>query len=58
MTPPREISPRVGLIPTAEFTYEGRMTDPAVSVPTVEAASPDAADTAGPPEEPLGSPLV
>src|SRR5262245_21728112 len=38
MMPARLINPRVGLIPTSEFAFDGQTTEPSVSVPMPIAA--------------------
>lgn len=55
MTPARLVNPRVGLIPTTEFSDAGQRMEPSVSVPSVTAARLAAAAIAEPVLDPHGS---
>src|SRR5579883_3547447 len=54
MMPARLIRPTVGLIPTRQFTDDGAVTDPSVSVPTATAQKFAAVPAPDPELEPEG----
>src|SRR3990172_5072990 len=57
MSPYRLMSPYVGFSPTTPLSDAGCRTEPPVSVPSAQIASPAATAAAEPPEEPPGTVL-
>src|SRR5881409_440117 len=55
ISPKREIRPYVGLSPTTPHSAAGCRTEPPVSVPSAQTASPAATAAAEPPDDPPGT---